>query len=664
MIVEDFPLFSEWIMPGLLLFGGIALAAALLGIFFGFITASFRHGPFEAFYIVAQVIAEAIPDFLYTSPRRVVAMARLAIKEALRRRVILVTFGIFAATLLFGGWFMDAGSESPHEIYLNFVLWGTQLLILLTGLLISAFSLPEDIKNKTIYTIVTKPVRATEIVLGRILGFGALCSALLALMAVISFFFIWRNLSHDHLVAGDNQTIAAFTEVDPDNRISRITGKRVSDAAVLVAQTNNVSGHTHRLEVVKLIVGEDKSVLDLPDVWKTETEGDNTVLYRVVCFPVGGHTHRITVSGSGNDAIVTIGQAIGQFRARVPLYAKNLTMLDKEGQVTEKGISVGREWNYRGYIDGGSASMGVATLAKAIFDFEDLRASKFDKDSDVVPLDLTLGVFRTFKGDVQKRVTGGIQFESVPDNAEVENRFISDINSFETNEFQVQTRAIPRKMIGRMVAPDGSLVREGEFDLFDDIAKNGKLRLNLTCRDINQYIGVATADVYFRQADNVYWINFFKAYVGIWCQLMIIICMGVALSTFLSTPLVMLGTLVMMVVGFFTPFIRELTIPDRDGGGPIESLIRVITQKNMQVDLETGVLDTVIEKSDQFITQRMSDLTYLAPNFSNLDFSQFLTHGYAIDTQRMLVAIGITLAFFVGLTLLGYFSLKTREIAK
>ncbi len=172
MVVEQFPEFSEWMDAGLLLFGLILLVAIVLGIFFGYSSRRFDTARLKHFTWWLRLSAQAIPDFLLTSPRRVWAMARLAIKEALRRRVILVTFGIFAATLLFGGWFMNAGSEKPDQIYVNFVLWGTQLLVLLMGMLISAFSLPEDIKNKTIYTVVTKPVRSTEIVLGRIVGFG------------------------------------------------------------------------------------------------------------------------------------------------------------------------------------------------------------------------------------------------------------------------------------------------------------------------------------------------------------------------------------------------------------------------------------------------------------------------------------------------------------
>ena len=51
-------------------------------------------------------------------------------------------------------------------------------------------------------------------------------------------------------------------------------------------------------------------------------------------------------------------------------------------------------------------------------------------------------------------------------------------------------------------------------------------------------------------------------------------------------------------------------------------------------------------------------------NFNQLNFSEFLTYGYAIDSDRILVALTITLGFCAGLTILGYFALKTREIAK
>ncbi len=670
MVREEFPQFLEWFGPGILLFLGVLLVGTILGLFVGYLVSAFRHGPFEAFYVVSQVLAEAVPDFLKTSPRRVMAMAGLAVKEAMRRRVVLVTFVIFALAILFGGWFMDNGSEKPEQIYINFVFWGTQMLVLLMGLLISAFSLPEDIKNKTIYTVVTKPVRSTEIVLGRILGFGFLGTVLLMLMGVISFFFIWRNLDHQHMIEGPTQTVAEFVEVDANNK-SALSGKRVSANAISEAITTENNGHSHRLEIFADIRDADAAPPQTSDVVDTIKGDDGKITYhRARCMPVGGHTHKVTVSGTGDSATITLGPAIGYFRARQPIYCESLMFYDRTGVKSEKGTNVGKEWGRRGFIDGGSQGIR-STLSRAEFSFANFTPSRLP-DAEFAPLEVNLGVYRSTKGNIEARVIGGLQFESVPENPDVDNRYISEIVEFETAEYTVQTLPIPKKLVGRIVAPDGSLVEEGEYDLFSEFAgSNGKLNLSLYCRDINQYLGCARADVYFRGKDQPFWWNFFKGYVGIWCQMMIIIAMGVALSTFLSTPLVMLGVIAIMIVGFNTSFIQNLAKVDEQGnlineygGGPISSFVRILTQQNVMQDLETGVFNTLIEKADYLAINSMLLLTYLAPDFRQLNFSNYLVYGFAVDDQQMLIAVAVTIAFLLGLVLCGYFCLKTREIAK
>ena len=82
-------------------------------------------------------------------------------------------FALFALVLVFAGWFLDPNSQNPAKLYLDFVLWWTDLLIIFLAIFLSAFSLPNEIKNRIIYTVVTKPVRASEIVVGRMLGFTA-----------------------------------------------------------------------------------------------------------------------------------------------------------------------------------------------------------------------------------------------------------------------------------------------------------------------------------------------------------------------------------------------------------------------------------------------------------------------------------------------------------
>ena len=84
----------------------------------------------------------------------------------------------------------------------------------------------------------------------------------------------------------------------------------------------------------------------------------------------------------------------------------------------------------------------------------------------------------------------------------------------------------------------------------------------------------------------------------------------------------------------------------------------------MQTDLETGVMTTLIDQVDYFLILCLNALTYVVPDFSQFDFSNYLEYGYSIDNNRILVSIAVTVTFCIGLSVLGYFFLKTREIAK
>ena len=115
---------------------------------------------------------------------------------------------VFIVLLLFAGWYLDRESIDPARLYLDFVLTATSYLVLLLALFLSSQSLPADIKNHTIYTVVTKPVRASEVVLGRIVGFTAVTTFLLVVMGLISYVFVERGLAHTHqLTAADLEPI-------------------------------------------------------------------------------------------------------------------------------------------------------------------------------------------------------------------------------------------------------------------------------------------------------------------------------------------------------------------------------------------------------------------------------------------------------------------------
>ena len=115
--------------------------------------------------------------------RRIYALAKLSFKEAVRRRVVWVFLLILILYLFPARWFFREKPEDELKSIVGVTTRGMNVLLIAVGLLLAAFSIPSDIKNLTIHTIVTKPVERFEIVLGRFLGYlGLITWSVLAIM--------------------------------------------------------------------------------------------------------------------------------------------------------------------------------------------------------------------------------------------------------------------------------------------------------------------------------------------------------------------------------------------------------------------------------------------------------------------------------------------------
>jgi hypothetical protein len=121
--------------------------------------------------------------------RRVYALAKLSFKESIRRKV-LYAFGSFLLVFLFASWFIPSKPEDQVRTYVTVMYQTMSILLLFVAVLVSAFSIPTDIKQQTIHTIVTKPVERFEVVLGRFLGFLALMTIVLLVMTTVSLFMV------------------------------------------------------------------------------------------------------------------------------------------------------------------------------------------------------------------------------------------------------------------------------------------------------------------------------------------------------------------------------------------------------------------------------------------------------------------------------------------
>jgi hypothetical protein len=170
--------------------------------------------------------------------------------------------------------------------------------------------------------------------------------------------------------------------------------------------------------------------------------------------------------------------------------------------------------------------------------------------------------------------------------------------------------------------------------------------------------------VYIRAPEGSFEANLIKCYLGIWMQMLLVILLGVFFSTFLNGIVALISSVAIIAMGMFAGFIGDIQTGEAPGGGPIESIVRNITQQGATLELEMG--DTaieVIESLDGFYLNTMESLAKLAPDFSKFNMSSKVAYGYDIHRDLILKQLVTTMVYFFVLVLAGYFILTSREIA-
>jgi len=606
VLEEEIPKFTTWIGPAIVSWAFTAALVAVFAAALAWLVQSALYGPLAAGDRVYRGVLTTLADLAGMSPRRVWALARLAVQESLRRNV-LVVLGLFAVIVLFAGWFLDPASVNPGKLYLGFILSATNLLVCLVVLVLSVFSLPADIKAKAIQTVTTKPVRTGEIVLGRMLGFAIVGTVLLAIMGAAGWAFVVRSVRHIHELGAED---VLETKAD-DGSVSGFEGR-----------TSLTRGHRHRVEL-----GPDGT-------GRTDT--------------VQGHRHAIRAVATAGGTAYEGGPPEGLLEARQPLRG-TLRFLDRQGKPSTKGISVGAEWSYRQYIEGGS-------LAAAIWSFDGVTEREFP---DGLPLEMIVRVFRTYKGEIEKGISGSVRVRNPA------NGLQCDPIYFTAKEFTIDSLLIPRQLA--TTTKDGGT---RQVDLFADIVTDGRVEVVLQCLEPAQYYGVAQADFYLRRGSGSFLGNYAKSCLGIWFSMLIVTALGVMFSTFLAGPVALLAALSVVLVGQFREFIQRLfesqvtgdskIVP---GGGPIESLYRIVTQTSITLELDPSPAVTAMKAIDTLLLAPMRLGAALFPSLSSLGTSDFLAGGFDIPWDLLGAHAMETLGYLVAFFIAGAVCLKAREVA-
>jgi hypothetical protein len=351
-------------------------------------------------------------------------------------------------------------------------------------------------------------------------------------------------------------------------------------------------------------------------------------------------------------------------RARRPNYG-HLSFQDRNGVPVPRGVSVGSEWTYRSFIEGG-------TSAGAIWAMDGIDASKFrtGDDGQVLPVELIVRVFRTYKGILGQGIQGSMTLRNpdtkresfdwtftakdagggvaTVDKEKGRTGGLPSINSFEW----------PRKLEDK---------NHNRIDLLDDlVSKDGRLEIIVRCLEKEQYYGFARPDCFLRLSDGSPLWNYCKAQLSTWVQMVIVIAIAVAMSTLVNGPVAMLFTVAFITLGFFRDFFVRVATGEEAGGGPIESLVRLITQQNLFTGLQEGESTAVdlMHMADSGLQTIMRSVAYILPDFRSFSTADYVAYGFDIPLGKIFQDLTFGMAYVAGVCVIGYFFLRTREVAK
>lgn len=508
------------------------------------LAASGMTGPLQVLWHVKDGFA----DLAGTSWRRVVALSMLTFREAFRRKTLWV-FGVFAVLFLFAGWFMSDVTADPSlqvKAYVSFVLRTISWLILPVVMLLACWGLPEDIRARSLHTVVTKPVRRQEVVLGRILGFSLIGAFVLSIMGGVGYVWIVRQLQ-------------------PSMR------------SQLIARV-----------------------------------------------PIYGDVHFVDREGREKD---------------------------DQGKYIEAGINVGDESPFRSFVEGN-------TKARAVWDFEGVHSSRLAEPGRLV-IESSFQAFRTHKGNMKQGLL--CQFTLV--NAEKNLRV--PLSAFEVKEFRRNIYDVAERN-PKLVDVDGKPV-----DLEKDVLQDGKLRVEVACLSSGQLLGMARPDLFVRLPDRGFAASYFKSIFSIGLMMVMVIVLGVVAGCFVKGPVATMLTAFVVIVGRMAhTFMEELTTGyykdtgfKMEGRGFLDSLYRIPTHQTPGVTTEESFIGRVIKIIDDVELSGLWAVQHLFPDLSTFDTTEYAANAFDVPwAESLLPSIAVTIGFCLPWFLVGYFSLKVREL--
>lgn len=692
------------------------------------LTLAERHLPWVvAGGIVALgLLVYGLRDLLGFSGRRVWAMRGVCFDESIRRRVLWITPLAILGVVVVSQLSKSIDEQDAVRQTIKFCLFATGLVVVLTAIILACTSLPKEIDNRVIFTVVTKPTTRLEIVLGKILGFAHVSAVILLIMGVFTYGYLrvqsWvmlraigdridsgvveetlqptlRHYRSEGLLtartlagASDLQVLSRVPQPGDDRRF--MPGGRgemlvpfAADRAAFSPPDDPSGGPGATGFIIELRMGYERSRLtrvgdDVPSTSQSEPAlppfvanpdapaaaapagaarvnvafldaAMNVVLVGAPVVPEAGATLpdpageqplRITVTPEQAQTlfrdlrtsafyvqVTGLDSGLEYFAGREPITLLTPTTTraqaapvralsdprDREGKQVIRPTFRGREGRLGQQVAGAASG----EVAAAVYRY---RGVPIDAgDAATVPAELRLGVERS---DADPSI-------DIPTAVEI------TVVDAATGRASESVRIFPESMRTAFFSLPAQAFGDGDFDIV------------LRCLTDGHYLNVNAGSLQLVTERQSFAFNLFKSLLVLWMLSVLVITISIFCSTFLSWPIAVVLTIVILLGRWGVVQLGDATAP---GIGN-----QVATDLGLRDPAQAKVLSASVER-----LARMLNLTAaVLPDIGRFAAMEDIERGVSVPGRALSGSLLVLMQFGVPLATCAYVFLRNKEVA-
>jgi hypothetical protein len=663
--------------------------------------------------IVLGTLVYGLSDVLRFSWQRVWAIGSVCFDESIRRRVLwiipIAIFGVIVTSQLQ----KPLDEQDAIRQTTKFCLFATGMLVVMSVMILACTNLPREIENRVIYTVVTKPTTRLEIVLGKIVGFARVSGAILLIMGIFSYGYLslraWslRRDITERLEIGRVDPISK-PSLEHYREYGLLTSKRMempvnfqiySRVPVEADTKRYIFGGTDEdilvpfaLDPAVLTIGQGSEAQFLPyglaihakisiarntrmkppeapkpaasqpfispllvqpsaGQPKQEVIGVISTILDQYQNPLigsdkinGGKAIMLENKPGDQDVVMVIPPDVAaQLQSKPKIYIQ----LIGTTQQMEYGLDENKAFELLVPQTPPGDKGGVLPVAQTgptIFRGrqgtrgQQLRGSEFDAPVAIFP-------FRDARTD---SINGVVPMEM---RVEVERTGQEDSTDDASTKLELR---IANQQTGKTSDPIFVYPENGRSSFFNvpsDLVAGGNFDIVVRCLTENQWVSLKVESLGVVGAEQPFAWNLFLSLLVVWLMVLLVVIIAIFCSTFLSWPIAIVLTAVILLGHWGVAQLGDATAP---GIGNM-----IATDMKLTDPRKAKVVSSGVEGLAAFLKAVSSVL----PDISQYSPSEDIEKGLVVPMARLTDAAAVTLGFGIPLTALAYVFLKNKEVA-